>query len=164
MADAHTPSAIAKRTAARLYAVQALYALAQSDQTVSQVLGDFVLNRLGKEVDGDQYIDPDRALFQRIVKGVAARQADLDPLIDGGLSGGWSVERLELLLTLVLRAAVWELLEQPDTAAKIIIADYVHLGDAFFSGREPAMINAVLDSVARTLRPDEMAAAPVGRG
>lgn len=158
------PSAIAKRTAARLYAVQALYALAQTDQSVNQVLADFVLNRLGREADGDLYIDPDRALFQRIVRGVAGRRADLDPLIDGGLDKGWTVDRLEMLMVLLLRAAVWELLEQPETHPRIVISDYVHLGDAFFSGREPAMINAVLDKVAHQVREDDMRPQTAPRG
>jgi len=159
MTSEQTTSATAKRSAARLYAVQALYQIAQAEQQVNDVLKDFVRYRLGAELEGERMIDPDRPLFGEIVRGVAAREADVDGLYGAALAKGYTPDRLELLLRLILRAGTWELLEKPGTDARIIITDYVDLAHAFFAGKEPGIVNAVLDRVARTLRPEEMTAA-----
>ena len=98
-------------------------------------------------------------MFAAIVRGVAEREADITPIIDGALDKGMTSERLELLLRLILRAGTWELLVKTDTAARIVIADYVDLAHAFYEGKEPGITNAVLDRIARVLRPDEFGAA-----
>jgi len=153
------PSASARRRAARLHAVQALYNIDRTGQSADSVLGEFVRFRLGEEVDGDRYVDPDRPLFAAIVRGVVEREADLNPIIDGALDKGMTADRLELLLRLILRAGTWELLATPDVAARIVIADYVDLAHAFYEGKEPGITNAVLDRIARVLRPEELGAA-----
>ena len=76
----------------------------------------------------------------------------------------WSLERMELLLRAILRAGAWELLCNSDVAAHIIINDYIDVTHAFFAGREPGMVNGVLDKLARTLRTDEMAAKGAAKG
>lgn len=158
MAD-HKPSASARNRAARLHAVQALYNIKQTGQSADSVLGEFVRFRLGEDVDGDQYVDPDRPLFAAIVRGVMERESDINSILDGALDKGMTSERLELLLRLILRAGTWELLVKPDTAARIVIADYVDLAHAFYEGKEPGITNGVLDRIARVLRPDELGAA-----
>ena len=161
MAD-RKPSATARRRAARLHAVQALYNIDRTGQSADSVLGEFVRFRLGEDVDGDRYVDPDRPLFAAIVRGVVAREGDLNLIIDGALDKGMTTQRLELLLRLILRAGTWELLVSPDVAARIVIADYVDLAHAFYAGKEPAITNAVLDRIARVLRPDELGTAAEG--
>jgi N utilization substance protein B len=37
----------------------------------------------------------------------------------------------------------------------VAISEYVALADAFYAGKEPGMVNAVLDRLARDLRPSE---------
>ena len=150
------PSAKARRSAARLAAVQALYQITLGGAEVEAVLGEFVQHRFGAELDGDRFVEPEPPLFAEIVRGARDRVDDLDALIAGSLDRTWSADRLELLLTAILRAGVWELLANGAAPARIIVADYVGLAHAFFGANEPAMVNAVLDRLARTLRPDEL--------
>ncbi|MEQ8964619.1 MAG: transcription antitermination factor NusB [Azospirillaceae bacterium] len=149
------PTPKARRSAARLAAVQGLYQIAQTGQDVERVLGEFVKYRFGGDMDGETYVTPDPALFGDIVRGTRKRQAEIDRVIDEALRPPWSATRLELLLRIVLRAAVWELLANPDAPAPIVIDEYVNLGHAFFSGSEPGMINGVLDRLAHLLRAEE---------
>ena len=51
------------------------------------------------------------------------------------------------------------LADVPETPAKVIINEYMSVAHGFFSGEEPRMANAVLDRIARILRPSEFAAA-----
>lgn len=156
------PSAKARRTAARLAAVQALYQLELADGNVEHVLGEFAANRLGAEIDGDRLIEPDRALLADIVRGVTRRRTEIDALVTGALDPQWSLDRLELLLRAILEAGAWELLANSAVAPRIVIAEYIELTHAFFAGKEPGMVNAVLDRLARVLRPDELASAGDG--
>ena len=42
--------------------------------------------------------------------------------------------------------------------AKVVINEYLDVARGFFTGAEPGMANAVLDRLARLLRPDEFGA------
>ena len=155
-----SPPLTVRRSSARLAAVQALYQIAVVGTDAETVLGEFVRFRLDTELDGDRFVSPDKPLFARIVRGAVSRRNDIDPLVEGALDPPWTLARLEVLLRAVLQAGCWELLENADTSSAIIITDYVDVAHAFFGGREPAMVNAVLDRVARQLRTEELAPAP----
>ncbi|HZH27211.1 MAG TPA: transcription antitermination factor NusB [Azospirillaceae bacterium] len=159
-------SAKARRSAARLAAVQVLYQVDLTGAPAPNALNEYVKHRVGEEIDGDVLVTPDTELLAAIVNGTMARLTDIDRMLSGSLHGH-ALERLELLLRATLRAGAYEILAHQDVHPRIIINDYVNVTHAFFAGREPAMVNGVLDRIAHVLRPDEMvpgAAAPGGAG
>lgn len=156
-------SAKARRKAARLAAVQALYQIDLAGTNPETVLGEFIKHRIGQEIDGERYVAADPQLFADILRGTSARRGEVDRILGGSLDPQWPIDRLELLLRAMLRAGAFELLVHGDTHARILISEYVDVGRAFFSGREPGMINGVLDRIARTLRPGEVSGPGVGR-
>lgn len=137
----------ARRTA-RLNAVQALYQIDMVKADVEPVIDEFITHRLPAEGD--------RPLFVRIVGGVKDRAKEIDHMIGQSLSEGWQLDRLETVLRAVLRAGVYELLAETAVPPRVVINEYVEIAHAFFSGREPAMVNGVLDKLARVLRADEL--------
>ncbi len=151
-------SAKARRKAARLAAVQALYQIDLSGTNAESVLGEFIKHRLGHEVDGDIYVAADPQLFSDILRGASARREELDGMLTSCLDATWPVDRLERLTRAILRAGAFELLVHVDTHPRIVISEYVDVSHAFFAGREPAMVNGVLDKLARAIRPDDLAA------
>ena len=54
----------------------------------------------------------------------------------------------------LLRAGAAELAGS-DPPAKVVINEYLNVAHGFFSGEEPRMANAILDRLARLLRPGE---------
>ena len=152
-------SARARRKAARLAAVQALYQVDLVGTPSENVLGEFVKHRLGEDLDdeGATFVSADPQLFADILRGVSARREEVDRILGGVLDANWPIERLEHLLRAILRAGTFELLAHGDTHARIVISEYVDVGRAFFAGKEPGMVNGVLDRIARVLRPDEVA-------
>jgi N utilization substance protein B len=158
------PSAEARRSAARLAAVQALYQVAVGGTDVEKVLGEFVRHRFGADLDGERYVAPDPPLFAAIVRGVYGRQGDVDRLVAGALTPPWSADRMELILRIILRAGAWELLANPEVPERIVIAEYLDVAHAFFGGKEPGLVNAVLDRLARTLRPAAEPGGGAGEG
>jgi len=144
-----------RRSVARLAAAQALYQIELGGAAPEDVLREFLEQRLGEEVEGVRLAPADRAMLADLVRGVAARRVELDDMLAAVLDPDWPVERLETLLHAMLRAGVFELAERRDIPARVVISEYLDLADAFFDGKEPAMVNGVLDRVARALRPEE---------
>lgn len=149
-----------QRGAARLAAVQALYQMDLGGATLAEVLAEFESFRLGKEVDGAQYRNADAAFFRSIVSGVVRDQKELDPVVHKSLTAGWPLARIDVTLRAILRAGAYELTHRKDVPARVVIAEYVDVAKAFFDDDVPAMVNGVLDSLARQLRPQEFAPAP----
>jgi len=149
------PSAKARRSAARLAAVQALYQLEQSGTPLDKVISEFVHHRFGEPVEDEPMVEPDAPLFGDIVRGTRVRSDEVDALVSGALDAQFSLSRLDLLLRCVMQAGAWELLANLHVPAPIVISEYVNVTRAFFGGKEPAMVNAVLDRIAREQRPDE---------
>ena len=84
--------------------------------------------------------------------GVVANRSEIDVAIDDALTSGWTLSRLEILLQAILRAGAYELCAQPDVPTKVIINEYLEIAHAFFAGKEPSLVNAVLDCLASRFR------------
>lgn len=144
-----------RRSLARLAAAQALYQIDLAPADPETVLREFLDGRLEEEVEGVRLAPADRTLLAELVRGVSAQHGELDDMLAAVLDEDWPVERLEILVRAVLRAGVYELAEHRDIPARVVISEYLDVADAFFDGKEPALVNGVLDRVARALRPEE---------
>ncbi len=156
-----------RRSVARLAAVQALYNTELTGAPVDTVLNDFIEHGIGGKAlmprgeDDDTEVEAplaeaDALLFTAIVRGAVERQGELDAMVGGALTGDWTVERLEAVLRAILRAGAFELATRLDVPPKVAISEYVDVADAFYSGPEPGLVNAVLDRIARVVRGSEL--------
>lgn len=94
--------------------------------------------------------EPGRTFANALVAGTIERVADADQLI-AAHSTNWRVERMAVIDRLVLRMAIYELLAEQATPAKVIINEAIELARTF-SGEDPVpLINGVLDSVRKSL-------------
>lgn len=145
---------VAKRSAARLAAVQVLYQMEMTGADAERALKDSK-DRRAEEPRG-RMADPDSSLLGQVVRGVSAGLETIDGQVGQSLSGDWTVDRLEAVLRAIMRAGAWELSARPQTPARVCISEWVDVAHAFYSGPEPGLVNAVLDSLAQTLRTGEM--------
>jgi N utilization substance protein B len=148
-----------RRGAARLAAVQALYQMDLAGTGIEEILAQFESHWIGREVEGAQYLPAEAAFFRDIVGGVVREQRKLDPLIDNALAKSWPLKRIETILRAVMRAGAYELDGRSDVPARVIVSEYVDVAGAFVDRDETGMVNAVLDDLARQLRPDEFGGA-----
>lgn len=163
------PDSALRRGAARLAAVQAIYQMILTSGSVDTVINDFLTGAIGGEVieeDLDleteevvRLIEPNAELFVILVRGVYAASTRLDAIIDGSLGGNWDPARLQPLLRALLRCGIHELSDRLDMPARACISEYVDIARSFFDGPESGMVNAMMDRLARQLRPEEMGAA-----
>jgi len=139
------------RREARLAVVQALYQQDMNPSPTRLLADEFEAHRLEPQVDADH--------FRALLMVAGDRATDIDVMLDGALAKGWTVARLETVLRAVLRAGAAELLGFVEIPARVVIDEYVTLAKGFFEGREPAMVNGVLDALAHRIRETEMPAA-----
>ena len=142
------------RSAARLYAVQALFQMEVSGQTVEAVTREFEDHRFGATYDGDEMAEGDVDTFRQLMDVAVNHQARIDQMTDRALVAKWPIARIDPTLRALFRAAGAEMVES-DTPPKVVITEFVDVARAFFpEGKEPKFVNAVLDHMAREARPE----------
>ncbi len=142
------------KSAARLYAVQALFQMEQSGQTTQAVVTEFLDHRFGAVYEGEEMLDGDIGVFRKLVDDAVNYQAPIDQMTDRALVAKWPIARIDPTLRALFRAAGAEL-TQSDTPPKVVITEFVDVARAFFpEGKEPKFVNAVLDHMAREAQPE----------
>jgi N utilization substance protein B len=120
------------------------------------VLQEFLQHRIEEDIEGLKHASVNRELLTELVEGVAKNQDELDDMVAAVLDEDWTLDRLEILLHALLRAATFELAERLEVPARVVVSEYVDLANAFFdTGRETAFVNGLLDRLAHVLRAEE---------
>lgn len=138
-----------RRRRSRLAAVQALYQIELTGAPAASAIAEFRRHRMKGELDGVPMDDLDAEFFAELVAGVGENRPELDRRISSVLTPDWPLERLDAVLRSILRAGAFELAHRDQTPVGVVISEYMAIADSFFSGREPALVNGVLDGIAR---------------
>ena len=154
-AEEHSVKVANQRGAARLAAVQALYQMDLGGADMGSVVAEFEAHRLGQEIEGAAMRPADAGFFRNLVNGVVDQQRKIDPAIHNVLPDSWPLKRIDLTLRSILRCGVFELMAKPDIPSRVVINEYMDVARAFFDQDEPGLVNAVLDAIARSCRPEE---------
>lgn len=148
------PRGSQKKSAARLYAVQALFQMEAAGSPVDKVAREFEAHRFGQVQDGVEMPEGHIDLFRKITSEAVNHQARIDQMTDRALVAKWPIDRIDPTLRALFRAAGAELVAT-DTPPRVVIAEYLDITEAFFpEGREKSFVNAVLDHMAREAKPD----------
>lgn len=130
------------RRRARDFALQMLYQWEVGREDLPDVFVTFPQVQLDR-------LDPEHDLFARaLVQSVVTRLGEIDPLI-AAHAEHWRVERMAVIDRLILRLAIAEWLQWPETPPVVVINEAIELARRY-SG-EPAVkfVNGVLDAVRR---------------
>ena len=142
------------KSAARFYAVQALFQMENSGQTTDKIIVEFLDHRFGAVYDDMEFVEGDTELFRSLVKDAVNHQAKVDQMTDRALVAKWPIARIDPTLRALFRAAGAEMTEG-GTPPKVVIKEYVDIAAAFFpESKEPKFVNAVLDHMAREAKPE----------
>lgn len=152
--SAPRPDRRALSSAARVYAVQALFQMEAANQSAILVAREFQNWRIGVDYEEGTTPEADESLFTGILDGAVDRQARIDQMTDRALVAKWPISRIDPVLRALFRAAGAELVAGT-TPPRVVISEYVGVADAFFpEGREARFVNAVLDHMAREAHPE----------
>lgn len=136
-------------------AVQGIYAMLSDDKMSEDIIPAYLSHYAGMDIDNDTLEKPDQDTFQRIVEGVEEHKASLIGDIESAIGERQTpiTAAREPLLYSILLCGVFEIKNRYDVDIPIIISDYLHVSHAFFEGNEPKLVNAVLDKLAKSLKP-----------
>lgn len=88
---------------------------------------------------------------RRLIEGVLANQAELDPAIEAA-SEHWTVDRMPVIDRAILRLGLYELRHEPATPAAVIVNEAVRLAKLYSTQRSGAFVNGVLAALAAVER------------
>jgi N utilization substance protein B len=91
-----------------------------------------------------------REFATALTTGVAASLERIDPLI-ADAAEHWRIERMAVMDRIILRLAVYEFLEQPETPVRVIINEALELARTFSTDDAVRFINGILDGIRRKL-------------
>ena len=75
-------------------------------------------------------------------------------MLTQALPDDWPLARIDPVLRALLRAGGAELAMSDGPPPKVVINEYLDIARGFFTGPESGIVNAVLDRMARLLRPE----------
>jgi N utilization substance protein B len=141
------------RRKSREFALQGLYQWQLGGGTTTQVLKNL------SELDG--FAKADAAFLKAELKGTIAEaeglRARLEPLADRKWSDVSPIERSILLI------GAWEIVHCPEIPYRATINEAIELGKRFGGTDGHKYVNGVLDKLAKSVRPDEIAAKRKGK-
>lgn len=134
------------RKRARRRALQALYQWQMTGQAPDDIIGQFL--------EEQDFEGVDSGLFTALVRGVAGSSQSLDrdlgPFIDR------PVEHLDVMESVILRMALFEMLNHPEVPCRVILDQAIDLSHRFGAEQGHSFVNGVLDKAARKYRTPEL--------
>jgi N utilization substance protein B len=137
------------RHAAREAAVQMLYQWEVGKLSMPEVTSTYWTFR---DPASDPMADSDelREFATALTHGVVANLERIDPLI-AEAAEHWRIERMAVMDRIVLRLAVYEFLDQPETPGRVVINEALELARTFSTDDAVRFVNGILDGIRRRL-------------
>jgi N utilization substance protein B len=98
----------------------------------------------------DSVTEPMRQFANDLVRGTMARLPEIDAIITAHAQN-WRIERMVVIDRIVLRLAVYELLAERETPARVVINEGIELARTYSGDESVPFVNGVLDSVRKEL-------------
>ncbi len=93
-----------------------------------------------------------KKFIKDVVLGTIERRELIEEIIQQHLGKDINMKRTEKLLTILLYAAIFELLYRPQTSINIIINEYLNSSDFFLDKTQKKYLNALLDKLSKKIR------------
>lgn len=115
--------------------------------------GPGVRDELAEFLEASEAPDEARQFAGRLVTGYLDKAETIDGLVDRAAEN-WDLRRMATVDRNILRISAFELLEEKDTPAKVVINEAIEIGKKFGSpAKSPSFINGILDRLRRS-RPE----------
>ena len=109
-------------------------------------------HRLNK--DSELYFPKHRykKFIKDVVIGTIEREELIQNLINKELKGDINENKTELIVKLMIMAAIYEFMFMHKTPVKVIIAEYLKVSDSFTEHSQKKFLNAILDKASKISR------------
>jgi N utilization substance protein B len=111
----------------------------------------------GKFYNEDEKLTFPKHRFKKFIKDIVSGTIERDDIILEELSktlgNDFSLSKLDRLFQVILKSATYEFLYRPNSSINIIIKEYLNASNFFLNDSQTKYLNALLDNVAKKLRP-----------
>jgi N utilization substance protein B len=133
------------RRKARELAVQAIYSWQLSQNSVTDIESNFLVDNSARRFDIPYF----QQLLHGVTKSVSSIDEAISPHVDRPLSDVDPVEKA------ILRVAIYELKDCKDVPYKVVINEAIELAKSFAADDSHKFVNGVLDKAVKLIRPEE---------
>tara|TARA_B100000949_G_C13890626_1_gene288547 strand:+ start:103 stop:510 length:408 start_codon:yes stop_codon:yes gene_type:complete len=93
-----------------------------------------------------------RKFIKDVVNGTIERKELIQNLIDKELKDDIKENKTEIIVKLMIMAAIYELVFMHKTPVKVVINEYLKVSDSFVGGSQKGFLNAILDKISKVSR------------
>ena len=93
-----------------------------------------------------------KKFIKDVVKGTIERKELIQDLMKKELKDDINENKTELMIKLMIMAAIYEFMYMHTTPVKVIITEYLKVADFFVQGSQKGFLNAILDKVSKVTR------------
>tara|TARA_Y100000590_G_scaffold240719_1_gene270716 strand:- start:7028 stop:7429 length:402 start_codon:yes stop_codon:yes gene_type:complete len=93
-----------------------------------------------------------KKFIKDVVNGTIERKELIEEVINKELSDDINVNKTEIILKLLIMAAIYEFMFMHKTPIKVVITEYLKVSDFFLDEGKKKYLNAILDKVSKKSR------------
>ena len=93
-----------------------------------------------------------KKFIKDVVNGTIERKDLIQDVIDTELKDDINENKTELMLKLMIMAAIYEFMFMLKTPTKVVINEYLNVADFFIATSQKSFLNAILDKVSKISR------------
>ena len=93
-----------------------------------------------------------KKFIKDVVNGTIERKELIQNLIDNELKNDINENKTDLMIKLMIMAAIYEFMFMHKTPIKVVISEYLKVSDFFVEGAQKSFLNAILDKVSKVSR------------
>ena len=97
-----------------------------------------------------------KKFIKDVVNGTIERKELIQNLIDSELKNDINENKTELIVKLMIIAAIYEFMFMHKTPIKVIIAEYLKVSDSFIESPQKNFLNAILDKASKISRVNDV--------
>ena len=93
-----------------------------------------------------------KKFIKDVVNGTIERKELIQDLMDKELSEDINENKTELMIKLMIMAAIYEFMYMHKTPVKVVISEYIKVADFFVQDSQKGFLNAILDKISKVSR------------
>ena len=93
-----------------------------------------------------------KKFIRDVVNGTIERKELIQDLMDKELSEDINENKTELMIKLMIMAAIYEFMYMHKTPVKVVISEYLKVADFFVQVSQKGFLNAILEKISKTCR------------
>ena len=109
----------------------------------------------GKLFNDDEVISFPKHRFKKFIKDVVYGTIERDEVINDELSiisQNYNLKKLDKIIVIILKAAIFEFLYRSKTPIKIIIKEYLNASNFFLNSSQIKYLHSIMDQLGKNIR------------